>query len=636
MTALLPAGCESDRLRADTEEICAQLCGAVTGDFDFRVGTGSGDETVQKLTMLANFVLDAARRAVEAAAARAAAETRAAELRDVHRIARIATFQCDLAGSVVALSDEMHLLLGTVPAGGPLSWAELLARLHPDDRDPIAAALTVAASGLDRGGLECRLMQTDGAMARLWVELRLERDARGRPTAIRGVCQDVTEHRTAAERIEKLTHYDPLTGLANRTLLQLRLSDAIGTARQAGGTLAVLCINLDGFRAVNDLHGHATGDRLLCEVAARLRHCVRDTDVVARLGADEFVVIQLHDVQPEAARALADRLLERLAEPYCLAGGEDQGTVTASFGIALYPSDGDHPDTLLHNADTALHRAKWAGGRTAFLYRPEMDRELRERRALERDLHHAASRGEFKLVWQPIAASATGNEVHGFEALLRWHHPERGLVPPDVFIPIAEACGAIASIGAWVMQEACHEAARWRKPLRIAVNVSPLQVQEGRPFAEMVEQALLHSGLHPSRLMLEVTEGVLIRETERVLATLNRLKSHGVRVGLDDFGTGYSSLATLRAFPFDKIKIDRSFVADLVTMDGQDAAIVRAVLGLARGLGLPVIAEGVETPTQLALLRAMGCEEVQGWLIGRPAAIATFAHLTDAMTAAAA
>ena len=314
--------------------------------------------------------------------------------------------------------------------------------------------------------------------------------------------------------------------------------------------------------------------------------------------------------------------------------------MTASVGVALSPGDGEDADALLHNADTALHRAKRAGKNGSAFFRPGMDRELRERRAMERDLREAAARGEFALAWQPLAetagaGTAGAGRVTGFEVLLRWHHPERGPVPPDLFIPAAEASGDIVGIGAWVLHEACQEAARWAAPLRVAVNVSPVQAQRGGDFAETVERALAASGLDPARLVLEVTEGVLIREAGRVLDALRRLKALGVRIALDDFGTGYSSLATLRAFPFDEVKIDRGFVAG-VAEGGQDAAIVRAVLGLARGLGLPVVAEGVETEAQLAALRREGCDAVQGWLIGRPAPIAGFARLTAPPGAAAA
>ena len=432
-------------------------------------------------------------------------------------------------------------------------------------------------------------------------------------------------NRTATERIYRLAHHDALTGLANRTLLHERLGKAISHARRAGTSVIVLCLDLDGFKAVNDLHGHAAGDRLLREVAARLSGNTRETDIAARLGGDEFVVVQSCATAPgPAARALAERLSALLAEPYTLNSEGVQGHVTASIGAALFPGDGPTPAELLRNADTALYRAKAAGKNCSSFFRPEMDRDLRQRRAMEQDLQHAVARHELMLAWQPLVKTSGAGQVAGFEVLLRWQKPQTGLVPPDVFIPIAEACGAIHGIGEWVLREACAEAAGWLEPLGVAVNVSPVQVQLGEPFAQMVEQALADSGLAPSRLTLEVTEGVLIREADRVLMALRRLKLLGVHVALDDFGTGYSSLATLRAFPFDKIKIDRSFTSGLAD-NGQDAAIVRAVLGLARGLGLPVVAEGVETESQLLALQKERCEEVQGWLLGRPGPISSFA-----------
>ena len=439
--------------------------------------------------------------------------------------------------------------------------------------------------------------------------------------------------RAAAERIHRLAHHDALTGLANRMLLRERLNEAVARARRAGGTLAVFCLDLDGFKAVNDLHSHAAGDHLLCEVAARLGRSVRGTDTVARLGGDEFVVLQDDPGQPGAAGALAERLLAVLSEPCGLGVHGVEGMVTASIGIALFPGDGTDPETLLHNADTALYQVKCTGKNGSAFFCAEMDSKQRERRAMERDLRQAVARGEFALDWQPLSA-AGGGTVTGFEVLLRWRHPGRGLVPPDLFIPMAEACGAITAIGEWVLHEACCEAARWAAPLQVAVNVSPLQMKRGEAFAALVEQVLAASGLDPSRLVLEVTESVLVRESERGLAALRRLKVLGVHVVLDDFGTGYSSLAALRAFPFDKLKIDRSFIAGMgPAADRQDAGIVQAVLGLARSLGLPVVAEGVETEAQLRVLRAAGCEEVQGWLTGRPAPIASFAHLTGAEAA---
>ena len=589
---------------------------------------------IARAGMQAREALHHARERERVAAATAA---RAAELRDAHRIARIGTWRRDLVDGTLALSDELCLLLGASLGSFDPTHENLLAFAHPEDRAATAAALARAAAGEEQVEHGWRMLRPDGSIAWFWAETHLEMDASGRAVAVRGVCQDVTEHRATAERIHRLAHHDALTGLANRALLRERVAEAIARARRTpGGKLAVLCLDLDGFKAVNDLYGHAAGDHLLREVAARLSRGVRETDTVARLGGDEFVVLQTDPAQPEAARALAERLVATLAEPYDLGTSETQGAVTASVGIALFPDDGADAESLLHNADTALYRAKWAGKNGAAFFRLEMDHELRERRALERDLRQAAARGEFALAWQPLSAADDGGEVTGFEVLLRWRHPERGPVTPDLFIPVAEACGAIAAIGAWVLREACCEAAGWPVPLRVAVNVSPVQAQQGEAFAEMVEEVLAASGLAPSRLMLEVTEGVLIREADRVLAALNRLKALGVQVALDDFGTGYSSLATLRAFPFDKIKIDRSFVAGMVSAGGQDMAIVQAVLGLARGLGLPVVAEGVETQAQLGALREAGCEEVQGFLVGQPAPIASFAHLTGASIAASA
>jgi len=618
MNVVLPASAmaaaptdAATELRAGAEEICDQLCAVVTGDFGFRVETTSRDGTAQKLAMLSNFVLDAARRAVEAT-----------------RVARIGTWWQNLGGGPLTISDEMHNLLGTDPFTFHPTLAGLLALVHPGDRDAATAAFARDGASVGVVEHEWRVLRAGGDPAWFWAETRIETDVAGVAVAVRGVCQDVTERRVTAERIYKLAHHDALTDLANRVLLQERLSEAVAHARRSGGTLAVLCLDLDGFKAVNDLHGHGVGDRVLCEVARRLGRNVRENDVVARLGGDEFVVLQAGPAMPDATRMLADRLVSVLAEPYELGAGA-QGCITASVGVALFPDDGDSPETLLHNADTALYRAKWAGKNGSAFFRPEMDCELRQRRELEHDLRHAAARGEFTLAWQPLAATAGDCRINGFEVLLRWRHPERGLVPPDVFIPVAEASGSIAGIGAWVLRQACFEAARWAAPLRVAVNVSPLQVQQGAAFSEMVEETLAASGLAASRLELEVTEGVLVREVDRVLLALRRLKLLGVRVALDDFGTGYSSLATLRAFPFDKMKIDRSFIAGIAT-GSQDAAIVRAVIGLARGLGLPVVAEGVETEAQLSVLRVEGCEEVQGWLTGRPAPIESFAHLTSA------
>ena len=572
---------------------------------------------------------EAARLAQERERAALATAAHAAELRDAHRIARIATWRMDFGARAVSMPDELHKLLGTDCETFTASEENLLSLIHPEDRAATVDAFSRAVNGEKAVQQEWRILRSDGSVAWFWSEMHLEKDAAGRAAAVRGVCKDVTEYRITAERIYRLAHHDPLTGVANRSLLHERISQAVDRSRQAGGRLAILCFDLDGFKAVNDVYGHGAGDKLLCEVAARLCRSVRESDTVARLGGDEFVVLHEETGQSNTATTLAERLVEALRAPYDVGVGETRSLVTASIGVAQFPTHGEDAETLLHNADTALYQAKWKGKNQAAVFNPDMDSQLRERRALEHDLHQAVARGEFQLVWQPISSANLAGEVTGFEVLLRWHHPQRGTIPPDTFIPVAEACGAIWAIGFWVLQEACREAARWAVPLRVAVNVSPLQAQEGEAFAAMVEQVLASTGLEPARLILEVTEGVLIRRAAEVLCGLRRLRALGVQTSLDDFGTGYSSFATLRAFPFDQIKIDRSFVAGMTTAsDGQDMAIVHAVLGLARGLGVPVVAEGVETETQFSALREAGCEEVQGWLIGRPACIESFVSIT--------
>ncbi len=449
-------------------------------------------------------------------------------------------------------------------------------------------------------------------------------------TLRRGTLHTLTVEAAAAEersvsdaRIRFLAHHDPLTGLANRAMLHERLEHSVALARRSAQRMALFWIDLDCFKEVNDSRGHAAGDILLREVARRLLKTVRETDTVARLGGDEFVVIQIGAECPHAADQLAERLITVLSELYELGDGE-HAVVTASIGVALFPDDGEDAKALLATADLAMYRVKASGRNSYAFFQAEMDQEAHARRSLDQDLRLALSRQQLATVYQPQLDLLTG-EVVGFEALLRWHHPERFQVSPDLFIPAAESNGSIVSIGAWVLQQACREATRWTVPLRVAVNVSPIQFLQC-DMAALVAEALSTSGLDPLRLELEVTEGVLIRDPVRTLDALRRIRLSGVTVALDDFGTGYSSLSTLRAFPFDRIKIDRSFVKDLVS--SHDAtAIVHAVLGLARGLGLPVIAEGVENHEQLALLKNGGCAEVQGYLIGKPQPIAAFANI---------
>ncbi|MBT9474029.1 MAG: EAL domain-containing protein [Pseudomonadota bacterium] len=437
--------------------------------------------------------------------------------------------------------------------------------------------------------------------------------------------RDLRERRSAEEKIRYLAEHDGLTGLANRNVMQARLNQALGQVSAAGEQLAVICIDLDHFKEANDLHGHLAGDAILTETARRLQRAVQAPSFAARLGGDEFVVVQIGGgAQPAAAAELSTALLEILTEPVSYADQELR--VGASLGVSLYPEDGATGETLLANADMALYRAKESGRGVYRFFKREMDENIRERRALARELRTAIDAEELVLHYQPLARAEDG-EVCGFEALVRWNHPVRGMIAPLDFIPIAEESGLILPLGEWVLRRACADAVTWDKPLRIAVNLSPVQLHQTN-LAAMVHEVLLESGLAPRRLELEITESALFKDYQRALDNLRRLKALGVRIAMDDFGTGFSSLSTLQSFPFDKIKIDKSFVENIHRHD-RATAIVRAVLGLGRSLDIPVTAEGVETAEQLEFLRSEACAEVQGYAIGRPAPLNTLGDWTE-------
>ncbi len=436
--------------------------------------------------------------------------------------------------------------------------------------------------------------------------------------------RDLRARRKAEQDIQFLAHHDTLTGLPNRATFRARLDEEIAAARAGGGLVAVLCLDLDRFKDVNDLYGHAMGDGLLQSLARWIAPVLGPRQMMARLGGDEFAILMPAVARPEEAGLLAEAILRVIRE-----GNQRAGTgpiLATSIGIALCPTDADDAQTLLNHADAALYCAKNHGRGVHRYFEPVLAAQIRDRRSLEHDLRHAVERGEFRIVYQPQMAIDTGIVV-GFEALLRWQHPDRGNVPPDQFIPISEETGSILGIGEWVLRETCREAASWDKPLRIAVNVSAIQLH-APGFAELVHEVLFTTGLSPARLELEITETALVRDPVRALAALRRVKAMGVRIAMDDFGTGYSSLSNLRAFPFDKIKIDRSFIR-AVDVNHETAAIMRAVLGLGRGLGLPVLAEGVETSAELAFLGSENCHEAQGYLLGRPGPIEQFSEHTS-------
>ena len=425
--------------------------------------------------------------------------------------------------------------------------------------------------------------------------------------------EDITERRLAEAQIAHMAHHDALSGLPNRVLFRERLEQEIRRLEHLGGWLAVLCLDLDNFKNVNDTLGHPAGDLLLQAVAQRLRGCVRDGDMVARLSGDEFAILQPTPDQPLAAQALAERLVKVLSAPYDIDG--HRVVIGASVGAALAPADGHDADDLLKKADVALYRAKADGRSCSRFFAPEMQAQLQSRLAMESDLRDVLEKRQLELFYQPLF-DLREDRVRGFEALLRWRHPKRGLVPPDQFIPVAEATGLIVPIGEWVLRQACADAAGWPSDMRVAVNLSPLQFTSPQ-LSKAVSNALAEAGLAASRLELEVTESVLLQDSGVVLALLHELRGMGLRIALDDFGTGYSSLSYLRSFPFDKIKIDRSFVRAL-TEEASGAAIVDAIVTLASSLGMTTTAEGVETAEQLGQVRRAGCTEAQGYHLGRP------------------
>ncbi|WP_426439377.1 putative bifunctional diguanylate cyclase/phosphodiesterase [Bradyrhizobium genosp. P] len=423
---------------------------------------------------------------------------------------------------------------------------------------------------------------------------------------------DITERKRAEARLAFMAQHDGLTGLPNRNLLRQKMDEMLLHTRRSSDKVAVLMLGLDNFKAVNDTLGHGIGDKLLRGVSKRLRSTLRDEDALARLNSDEFTIVQSDVVRPEDAVLLAKRILEAISKPYLLEG--HSVVIGASIGIAMSPGDGEDSEKLLKSADMALSRAKSEFRGTFSFFEAEMDARAQGRRKIEIDLRDAIQNEGLRPYYQPLIDLASGRFT-GFEALVRWPHPERGMISPGEFIPVAEETGLINALGALMLHRACMDAAQWPDDVRVAVNLSPLQFRTGN-LLPLVTDALKRSGLPARRLELEITETLLLEKSSQVLATLHALRTLGVRISMDDFGTGYSSLSYLRSFPFDKIKIDQSFVRDLGS--NRDAqAIVRSIISLGMGLGVTITAEGVETESELSCLRAEGCHEGQGFLFSR-------------------
>jgi diguanylate cyclase (GGDEF)-like protein len=423
---------------------------------------------------------------------------------------------------------------------------------------------------------------------------------------------DMTERKRAEARLAFMAQHDGLTGLPNRNLLRQQMDDMLLHTRRSAEKVAVLVLGLDNFKAVNDTLGHGVGDKLLRGVAKRLRSTLREEDALARLNSDEFAIVQGGVSRPEDAVLLAKRLLEAIGEPYLLDGHSI--VIGASIGITMSPGDGDESEKLLKSADMALSRAKSEFRGTFSFFEAEMDARAQTRRKIEMDLRDAIQNDGLRPFYQPLVDLSSGR-ITGFEALVRWPHPERGMISPGEFIPVAEETGLINPLGGLMLRRACADAAHWPDDVCVAVNLSPLQFRTGN-LLSLVTDALRQSGLAARRLELEITETLLLEKSSQVLATLHALRALGVRISMDDFGTGYSSLSYLRSFPFDKIKIDQSFVRDLGS--NRDAqAIVRSIISLGKGLGVTITAEGVETEAELSCLRAEGCHEGQGFLFSR-------------------
>jgi len=548
--------------------------------------------------------------ALFAARALARSETR---FRDVGEAASDWIWETDADLTLVYLSERFVEVTGSAatdalgqpigrflelegPVDGCRELAELLRRRRPGAT----------------GSFQCCYRARDGSRRICRVSARPVLDPLGRTLGHRGTVSDVTSEVEAQREARRLSLHDALTGLPNRILLLDRLGQSLCHLRRQGGRLAVLCLDLDRFKPINDTLGHAAGDAVLRETAARISARLRETDTVARVGGDEFVVVSYDHAGGLDPDGLCQRLLETVTQPIEVAG--ERVEVGLSIGIACCPDDAVDVDRLLSYADMALYEAKQAGRGTYRSFTPSLNQRLTRRRSLEQELRRAVEAEEFELEFQPRFSLAEMGMVSA-EALLRWRHPTRGTVGPAEFIGIAEETGLIVPIGAWALRHACRRAAALRG-LKVSVNISPAEFKRGSLVAH-VRQVLLETGLHPTRLELEITESTLFQDTVDPLATMQALKAMGVGLAMDDFGTGYSSLNYLRRFPFDRIKIDRGFIADLEHNAGT-RAIVHSVVGLGKALGLGVTAEGVETSGQLRILRAEGCDEVQGFYIGRP------------------
>ena len=552
-----------------------------------------------------------------------------ARLADAQRIARLGNWELDLGAGGFTASEELLRLYGLESCDEEVTLDVILSRVHPDDRGLVRNALERSREEATALSLDHRVNLPDGAVHTLHLQADPILDESGNLRALSGTAQDITERIRAEEEIRFLAYHDSLTRLGNRRLFTERLRFSLAHARRHREIVAVMFLDLDHFKRINDTLGHSVGDLFLQRVAGRLKNCVRDSDCVSRavgngtdatisrFGGDEFMVALSNIQNVEELRQVASRILDTMAGPFNVEGRDV--VVTASLGIAVSPQDGEDVDSLIRNADAAMYEAKRQGRGVYQFYKLAMNDAVNRDLQLESDLRKAFDRGELLLHYQPKVELVSGRVV-GFEALVRWQHPELGMIPPNDFVPLAEQAGLIAPLGEFVLRTACAQARAWREmgfpPLRISVNLSAHQFRnEG--LADTVVQILQETPLSPRSLDIEITESAMMRSKDVTISVLQKLKGIGVTVSLDDFGTGYSSLSYLKGFPIDTVKIDRAFVRDLTT-DPDDAAITAAIISMAKSLSLRVVAEGVETEEQLAFLREHGCDEMQGFLFSPP------------------